>query len=268
MPPAPEAWRYPGERPMFLGTLLVVGAVVLFMAPFTLGGSVLAALFGALVAFVRVAVLARGVRARGRPARDDPRLARVAALCRERLGMEDEADVFRIGGPARNAFAVGVGRPFTVAVFDGLYDALDDDELAFVMGHELGHVRFRHTRALALTGHLGQGSGGLLSTLLRRFVFLGWSRAAEYSADRAGLVACGRLDAALSALFKVGLPAARLDDAHIAALVREATERYRVEDVGFVAGLRSLARTHPGLEQRLDHLVDFAGSMDGRRAVG
>ncbi|MCU0684974.1 MAG: M48 family metallopeptidase [Polyangiaceae bacterium] len=41
-----------------------------------------------------------------------------------------------------NAFALPSG---TIIVTDGLAELVDDDELVAVMGHELGHVRHRHT---------------------------------------------------------------------------------------------------------------------------
>jgi len=42
-----------------------------------------------------------------------------------------------------NAFAMG---NFSIYVFSGLMDELDDDELAIVLGHELAHATHEHTR--------------------------------------------------------------------------------------------------------------------------
>lgn len=264
----PDDWRYPGERPMLVGTLVVIGIILAVLVPFTLGAILFAAAATLALALFRVYLFGYQVRRRGRPADQIPRLAPLVEACRARLGLDPgDIQVYVIESDARNAFAIGVRRPFAVAVYTGLLDALDDDELAYVIGHELGHVRFRHTRSLALVGHLGQAGSGIFGAALQRVVFLGWSRTAEYSADRAGLVACGQLHAALSALLKVGLPPARLHGADVGALVRAVEARFREEDVGFAASARALARTHPMLEQRLDHLVDFAHSELGRAAV-
>lgn len=262
--PPPAAWRYRGEGPAFAVTLLVGLLLLAIAIPFTFGTVLLLVALGGLVGFLRVGLLLRKVRTKGQPATG--RVAAIAERCRARLGIPaDEVQFFVVDAPARNAFAVGLARPYAVAVFTGLLATVDDDELAFVLGHELGHVTFRHTRLLTLAGHLGQG-GGVWSTVLRRLALLWWSRAAEHSADRAGLVAVGRVEPAVSALMKVALPPERQGD--LDAQVRAAVARYRSEDVSFAASLRAMARTHPGLESRLDHLVDFAHSELGRGALG
>lgn len=53
--------------------------------------------------------------------------------------------------PGFNAMALPNG---TIVVFDGLAEALDDDELMAVLGHEAGHVKHRHAMR-----HLVQGAG-------------------------------------------------------------------------------------------------------------
>ena len=54
--------------------------------------------------------------------------------------------------PQVNAFAMGDG---TIRVYSGLMDMMNDDELRFVIGHEMGHVVEKHVRRkmiLALAG--------------------------------------------------------------------------------------------------------------------
>ncbi len=45
--------------------------------------------------------------------------------------------------PTINAFAMGDG---TIRIYSGLMDILSDDELLFVIGHEMGHVVKQHIR--------------------------------------------------------------------------------------------------------------------------
>jgi Zn-dependent protease with chaperone function len=51
--------------------------------------------------------------------------------------------VYVIENKEWNAFAMG---NFSIYVFSGLLDDLDDDELAIVLGHELAHATHEHTR--------------------------------------------------------------------------------------------------------------------------
>ncbi len=108
-----------------------------------------------------------------------------------------------------NAFALPGGK---IAVYDGLFDVIDnEDELAFIMGHEVAHVTARHanqrlSQAMVLAG-IGIGVGyaiedldpsekqivmaayGLGSTVVAT---LPYSRMHEREADHIGLLYMAR----------------------------------------------------------------------------
>jgi hypothetical protein len=72
----------------------------------------------------------------------------------------------------------------------------DDDEMRFLLGHELGHAMSGHSvyrtllmRLLALTGVLYAIPGGALGVRAITAALMEWSRKSELSADRAGLLA-------------------------------------------------------------------------------
>lgn len=120
-------------------------------------------------------------------------IERITALCPD-LG---EVECFVFNDPSVNAF-VTPGRSRTLlAISSAAINHLDAPELEFILGHELGHAFFGHLD-LAV-GPLLE-SGQLSSPLAMRL--RAWQRAAEISADRAGLMLCGSPEAAARALFK------------------------------------------------------------------
>lgn len=124
-------------------------------------------------------------------------------------------DLYIQAGGSINAFTAGVQRPIVV-LNAGCIDCLSTDEIFFVIGHELGHIKSGHVlyrqigAVLPMVGNfvsrMTVGFGGLVSTALEA-ALLNWQRMSELTADRAGLLACQNRDAAISAMVKIaGLP--------------------------------------------------------------
>lgn len=129
-----------------------------------------------------------------------PVIERAMAGCARKLGVETEVETFVYPLPHFNAACVRPehGRVF-VMLSSALVEAFDERELAFVIGHELGHHVFDHHR---IPVHLLLGGTSAVSAPLAMQLFA-WQRHAEISADRAGLLCCGSLEGATGALFKL-----------------------------------------------------------------
>lgn len=140
---------------------------------------------------VRLAVLGSAVRA------DERQFARVHRLLVDvatTLDVPDLPEIYVANDPTTNAVTIGMDKPFIV-LNSGLVELLDDDELAFVIAHELGHVMSGHAVYQTLLQRLLQLSLGLAAVPLGGLgirviiaALLEWSRKAELSADRAGLL--------------------------------------------------------------------------------
>lgn len=111
------------------------------------------------------------------------------------LDADEVPEMYVVANPVPNALTVGMDKPFIVLT-SGLVDLLQEEELRFVVGHELGHALSGHALYQTLLQRLLMLSGVLavlpLGTLgLRAIVaaLFEWSRKAELSADRAGLLA-------------------------------------------------------------------------------
>jgi len=132
-----------------------------------------------------------------------PEIDYAASRAAARLGMEPP-EVFVVFGPEINAFALGILRKKSVVLQSALVEAMNDDELLFVLGHEFSHVKCGHTFFHVLTSSAGGVSVPLISHGLE-FVFRWWSRKAEYTADRGGVLASRSVSAAINSMCKLAV---------------------------------------------------------------
>lgn len=133
-----------------------------------------------------------------------PELFQTLRECQETLGLSEPVELFVSSMPGQNAYCYKppVGAPIIV-LSAALIERFSPQELRFIIGHELGHALFLHAMIpMPLTTSVGDAAGRIvpLETTLKLFK---WSRAAEFSADRAGLICAKDLDASVSAFFKL-----------------------------------------------------------------
>lgn len=126
--------------------------------------------------------------------RQFPRLHWILADAARTLDVEELPELFVRADPVLNAVTVGMRTPFIV-LNSGLVDLLDDEELRFVIGHELGHALSGHATYSTLLQQLIGLSGVLNAIPVGGLAVRGivaalheWARKAELSADRAGLL--------------------------------------------------------------------------------
>ncbi|HEX5090969.1 MAG TPA: M48 family metallopeptidase [Nocardioides sp.] len=120
---------------------------------------------------------------------------RVLAEVGRVLDVDELPEVFVVNYPITNAMTIGLDKPIIV-LNSALFDLLDEDEMRFVVAHELGHALSGHAvyRTLLLwlmnmTGVWNSIPGGALGIRVIIAGLFEWSRKSELSADRAGLLA-------------------------------------------------------------------------------
>jgi Zn-dependent protease with chaperone function len=130
----------------------------------------------------------------------------------------DEPELYVTLNPVPNAYTYGHKSPFIVLT-SGLIDLLGDEELAVVIGHELGHIKAGHVlygvlarNIAAIISAIGQATLGIGSLIGQGLVFAlhDWYRKAELTADRAGLLCVQNLDPCLTVFMKLAGGASRL----------------------------------------------------------
>ena len=185
-----------------------------------------------------------------------------------------EPKVYLIDTPQPNAFATGRNPAnAAVAVTSGLLRSVTREELAGVIAHELAHIRNHDTAIMTVTATFAGAISmlanfalffggsrerlGLIGTLMMMFlapmaaalVQMAISRTREYAADKAGAEICGQPLWLASALEKIAMGAARIDN--------HAAERNPVTAHMFIINPLhahkhdSLFATHPATENRV-----------------
>ena len=105
-------------------------------------------------------------------------------------------DLFIENDPSINAGLAFIKKSnYIVFLNSGLLNLLNLNEIKFVIGHELGHLKYQHHRIIK-----NPKKRSLPIFTIRLFEH---SRYAEISADRCGLLSAGSLDSAKSALLKI-----------------------------------------------------------------
>jgi hypothetical protein len=154
--------------------------------------------------------------------------------------------------PMINASCVGMARPFIVVTSRSV-ELFDDEELRYVLGHELGHLVSGHAvyrTMMAILTRLATNIAWIpLGTIAIRVIIAGlyeWWRKAELSADRAGLLAGQDPAAALRAHMKLA-GGGDLSEIDTAAFLDQAAEYDRGGDLrdSLIKLRMVMGMTHP-----------------------
>ena len=195
-----------------------------------------------------------------------PDLHRILSDVRDRLDVSTDIDLYVAAGGEINAYTFGVDHPLIVLTSPAV-ELLSPDELTYVIGHEIGHVKSGHVLyyqiadVLPLIGGLIAGvtfNLGEYFTTGIQMALLYWKRTSEYTADRAGLLACQNAEVAWKALMKLaGLPSRYYDTVNTEDFLKQARDfkDLDVDTLSRVARwLSVLGATHPWTVERAQML--------------
>ena|SRR5580658_5050865 len=184
------------------------------------------------------------------------------------LDLPLQPDLYVAPGPI-NAFTAGVTRPLIV-VTSGTIDILAPEELLFVIAHEVGHIKSGHVFYYQIAEFLPQiGEAiGAVTFGIGEMVFAGlnlallhYKRMAEFTADRAGLLACQDAEVAFRTMMKLaGLPSKYCGTVNTADFIAQAREFQQLDTdaISRVAKwLSVLAASHPWTVMRAQRLLDW-----------
>jgi Zn-dependent protease with chaperone function len=190
----PRSIRTPRERLTALSLLVTVPVTLAVIGVVFHGVSAtqVALLFVGGMVFVSLArgrLLGSSIRARSE---EFPQVIAVVERAARRLGVATPQTFIR-DDYLVPVNSIGLGEPYAIVISSQYLQLFNVEELAFMVGREMGHIAAGNTRLLSLINASGR-SNPIVTSL-----FGGWIRQTEYTADRAGLL-CTSLENAVKAI--------------------------------------------------------------------
>lgn len=183
-----------------------------------------------------------------------PRIFKIINLVKNEFEIKEKIEFFSLNDLNYNALAFKLQNNISIVFTSALLENFSDEEILFVLGHELGHILFDHNRLLLLYNPTKSTTTFL--PILAEKKFLRWQKKAEISCDRTGLIACKNYKTAVQALLKIsyGLTEKNLNF-NLPELMKQ------LDDLSASDYLSELSRvSHPILPVRLKALELFNNS--------
>jgi hypothetical protein len=179
-----------------------------------------------------------------------PSLSVVFETAISKLNIQANIECFVIDSPESNAFCLSMNGDVDALLLltSRMIELLNENELSFVVGHEIGHFIFKHNYYPSVT----TGENGL-----RELNILELSRASEISADRIGFLCGASIEDVIRGMIKI---ASGLPDKYIRFDVSSYLNQLR--EIKSLGGNESESyRTHPMLSLRTKALLWFSMSQ-------
>jgi len=197
--------------------------------------------------------------------RQFPRIYRIAKIAADTLQIATP-QLFIVNNPTFNAGTLGTNDDSFVMVHSALIDHYTDEELLTVIGHECGHIHNSHVAYLTALHYLTYMAGIVLPWILQPALVAlrTWSRRAEITCDRAGMLVARNQEAAERAITKLAVGSRRLyEEFNVDAFLEQNDESSQG-----IGKYMEVFASHPWLPKRVLAMRVFAGSRLYRESIG
>jgi Zn-dependent protease with chaperone function len=197
--------------------------------------------------------------------RQFPRLDGLVKQCADTLHIT-KPTVYITNSPVLNAATYGTNEDSFIMVHSSLIDHFSDEELLTVIGHECGHIHNSHVVYLTALHYLTRMAGVFVRWAVEPALIAlrAWSRRAEITCDRAGMLCGKNSEVAQKALTKLALGSQKL---YAEFNVDAFLEQYEEGKEGIGKYMEVFA-THPWLPKRVLAMRVFGESEIYRKAAG
>jgi Zn-dependent protease with chaperone function len=198
-------------------------------------------------------------------ARQFPRIHGITRRACDTLQIR-EPQVFVVNNPTFNAGTLGTNDDSFILLHSALLEHYSDEELATVIGHECGHIHNSHVAYLTALHYITYMAGMFVPWILQPALVAlrTWSRRAEITCDRAGMLVSGDPRVAERAITKLAVGSHKL---HEEFNVDAFLEQHEESSHG-IGKFMEVFATHPWLPKRVLAMRVFAESRLYRAATG
>ncbi len=192
-----------------------------------------------------------------------PRIYNICSEIQRKLGFAEKIDFYLQSSSDINAFSInGYGYvPNMICFTSSLIQQMNDDELRFVIGHEIGHLIYDHNKLDVVQRFLNKNDDERLPAAITLH-YLRYIKYAEISADRIGFIAMPNIHVVTNTFFKL---TCGLSEQHLNFNATEYLKQLeRIKEIG----VGNLFSTHPNPMIRIQSLMHFAKSELAREAAG
>lgn len=197
--------------------------------------------------------------------RQFPRIHGITKRASDTLGIA-MPQVFVVNSPVFNAGTLGTNEDSFVMVHSALVDQYSDEELLTVIGHECGHIHNSHVAYLTALHYLTYMAGMFVPWILQPALVAlrTWSRRAEITCDRAGMLVAQDQAAAERAITKLAVGSRKLyEEFNLDAFL----EQHEEGNQGIGKYMEVFA-THPWLPKRVLAMRAFGESQLYQKTIG
>ena len=177
---------------------------------------------------------------------------------KESLEYTEDIDFYILGDSNVNAYAYiteDADKPHIIVINSGLYNLMDDNEIRFVIGHEIGHLINRDSYISRLYSFIYVDDDAAPEIIKNRMDQ--YNQLAEYAADRYGFQGCMDIGSCITALYKLtcGIDLKKMG-VSIDSLIKQNNDK---TDFLIEQGVVSNS-DHPDIPLRISALIAYAKS--------
>ncbi len=189
-----------------------------------------------------------------------PPLYTIAAYCARVLGLKTLPEIYISPSKILNAYTFGTSERPVIVVTHGSVCSMSNLEMEAIIGHEMGHIMCEHVVYQTLAQYVLSGlqfvtGSSLFLNIFTSALFKKWIRAAEISADRAGLLVTRNISKVRSAYLKLAGWRGKESLPEFFQIQKNREDRLESK-------LWELANSHPFTVKRLSQMEDFFRSPE------